>query len=144
MDVEEETWKFKLMLGAVAVFLVSTLFAYVELKYAIGGKTAEGTVEGVRERIARSGRTIRTVDYRYRTADGEQRRGSADVGRNWVAPADDKLTVQYLDGTSRIAGQRNTGALILFFGSLAALLVGSFLFWRHVNQAVKPTPPRYR
>jgi hypothetical protein len=142
MDVEQETAKFKVMLVVAVVFLVSTFFAYLELKYSLGGKTAEAKVDRLSERRTRRG-TTRVVHYQYRDENGQMRNGSDDVSRDWSAPASGIVAVQYLDDTSRLAGNRNTFALVIFVGSLLAMLVGGFLFWRHVREATRPTP-RYK
>ena len=142
MDADEEAGKFKLMLFVLIAFIVSTFFAYMELKYSTGGRTAEATVDRVAERAGRR-RTTRTVYYHYRDTEGNLRNGSDDVDPNWFPPDDGKVMVQYLADTSRLAGKRNTFALVVFFGSLAAMLVGGFLFWRHVREATRPSPKPY-
>ena len=144
MDAEEEAGKFKLMLFVVVVFLVSTFFAYLELKYSTAGKTAEATVDGVSERRTRRGGTIRVVHYHYRDTEGKLRNGTDDIGNDWSVPTGGKVNVEYLADTSRLAGNRNTVALVIFFGSLLALVVGGFLFWRHVRLAIGPARKPYK
>ena len=144
MDADAETAKFKFMLFVVVVFLASTFFAYMELKYSTAGKTAEGTVENVSERRTRRGGSVRVVHYRYRDAEGNLRNGSDDVRRDWSIPPGGKVSVEYLADTSRLAGRRNVVALVIFFGSLLALVAGGFLFWRHVREATGPARKPYK
>ena len=140
MDVENETWKFKLMLGVLVAFIVSGVFAYMELKYSTSGKTADCTFDRLVERRARR-RTVHTVYYHYRDHNGQLRNGSDDVPSHWTPPDDRKLRVRYLNNTSRLEGNRNTGALVIFFGCLAALAIAGVMFWRHVREATKPAKP---
>ena len=141
MDAEEETVKFKFMLIALVAFVVSGFFAYMELKYATGGKAAQATVDRVGEVPGRRGRTTTVAYYHYRDDAGNLRHGSAPLDGDFSASPGDTVAVQYLADTSRLAGQRNTFALVVFFGCLAALVIGGALFWRHVRQATRPATP---
>lgn len=144
MDVEEETWKFKAMLAVLLAFIVSAFFAYVELKYATAGKTTNGTVDRVTNFATRRGYT-RTVYYNYRDATGNLRHGSDTLGRlDDVPDSGDTIVIDYLSDASRLHGHRNGGALMIFFGSLIALIVGAILFWRHIEQVIKPTSRAYK
>ena len=154
MDEENEAWKFIAGIVDVIAFIVSTFFAWMELKYATGGKTAQGTVDRVVDAYARvrrrTGQHGRTVYYHFRDASGKLRQGSDGVPLDWIRPPNGVVKVEYLQDTSRLAGNRNVGMLVLFFGSLGAVAVGGFLFWRHVREATRPSapvppkPPRYR
>ena len=141
MDTEDETTKLKFLLFTILAFLVSGFFAYMELKYATGGKTAEATVDRIGETRGRRGRTTTVAYYHYRDEAGNLRNGSAPLDRDFSPSAGDTIAVEYLDDTSRPAGQRNTVALVVFFGCLLALAVGGFLFWRHVREATRPAKP---
>jgi hypothetical protein len=154
VDEENEVWKFIAGIVAIIAFVISTFYAWMELKYATAGKTAQGTIDRVTDmysvRRRTAGQRGRTVHYHFRDASGEVRRDSDGVPLDWVRPPSGKVTIEYLDDTSRLAGNRKTGALVVFFGSLAMLGVGGFLFWRHVREATRPSapappkPPRYR
>jgi hypothetical protein len=141
VDTESETAKFKFILIAAIAFIVSTFFAYIELKYAMGAKTTDGIIERLGESRGRRGRSVPMVYYRYRDDAGMLRHGSSRIGRGFNGGEGDKVRIEYLEDTSRLAGERNTGALVVFFGCLAALCVGGFLFWRHVREATRPAKP---
>ena len=141
MDTESETKNLKLILVAVLTFLVSAYFAYMELKYTTSGRTAEATVDSVGEARGRRGRTTTVAYYHYRDDAGNLRHGSAPLDDSHSLGSGDTVTVQYLADTSRLAGQRNTAALVIFFISFLAMLVGGFLFWRHVREATRPRKP---
>ena len=89
----------------------------------------------------RRGRTTTVAYYHYRDDTGNLRHGSAPLDGQFSAGAGDVVPVEYLSDTSRFAGQRNTFALAVFFGCLLALVVGGFLFWRHVREATRPGKP---
>jgi hypothetical protein len=141
VDTDNETAKFKFILFVVVAFLVSTFFAYMELKYSMSGKTTQGTVDRLGEVRGRRGRTTPMVYYHYRDEAGNLRHGSSSIDGGFNADVGDKVGIQYLDDTSRLAGSRNTMSLIVFFGSLVALVVGGFMFWRHVREATRPSKP---
>lgn len=141
MDTDNETAKFKLILIAAIAFIVSTFFAFQELKYATGGKTTDGIIERLGEARGRRGRTVAVVHYRFRDEAGTIRKDSSRIGRGFNGGEGDKVRVEYLEDESRLAGDRNTGALVIFFGSLAALVVGGLLFFRHVREATRPSKP---
>ena len=141
VDTENETAKFKLILIVAIAFIVSTFFAYKELQYAMGGKTTDGIIERLGEARGRRGRTVAMVYYRFRDEAGTIRKDSARISRGFNGGEGDKVRIEYLDDESRLAGDRNTGALVIFFGSLAALVVGGFLFFRHVREATRPSKP---
>ena len=144
VDVEQETKNFKFALIAVLVFAISAFYSCEEVKYSTGGKLADGTVDNVSESIGRRGRPVRQVHYHYRDEEGDLRKAVTPVARDWQPPADGKVAVQYLEDSSRLVGQRNMGALVMFFASLVALAVGGFLFWRHVRAATAgPRRPSY-
>ena len=147
MDDDSESWKFVAGLVAVVAFIASTFFAWRELKYTLAGKTATATVEEVTDITVGRRRTVglrhhdRNVHYHFRDAAGNDRRDVDWVPLNWLPPPNGTVTVQYLDDSSRLAGNRNIVGLILFFVSGAVVLVGGYLFWRHVREATRPSPP---
>jgi hypothetical protein len=144
VDVENETAKLKVGLFLVILFLFSTFWAYTELKYATSSKTTEAVVDGTFDRRGRFGRVTKMVRYHYRNDQGEPRNASDSVPSDWRPPASGKVQIEYLSSTSRLAGHRNIVALVIFFGSLLAMIVGGFLFWKHVREATRPTSGRRR
>jgi hypothetical protein len=141
VDTDNETAKLKFILFVGIAFLVSTFFAYVELKYSMSGKTAQGTVDRLGEARGRRGRTTPMVYYHYRDEAGNLRHGSSSIDGDFNADVGDTIAIQYLDDTSRLAGSRNTMALFVFFACLLGLVVGGFMFWRHVREATRPAKP---
>ena len=141
MDTENETAKLKFLLFAVVALLVSGFFAYQELKYSTAGKTAQGTVDRIGEVRGRRGRTTTVAYYHYRDDAGNLRHGSSPLENDFSPDVGDTIAVQYLADTSRRAGERNTGSVVVFFACLLALAVGGFLFWRHVREATRPAKP---
>jgi hypothetical protein len=137
--MEDETAKLKFGLVLIAAFLISTYFAYAELKYSMGGKTTEATVDGMFEQRGRRGRVTHMVKYHYRNDKGELRNASDSVPSDWTPPKSGKVQIEYLENTSRLAGHRNIVALVIFFGCLVAMTVGGFMFWRHVREATRPS-----
>jgi hypothetical protein len=128
-------------------FIASTFFAWRELKYTLAGKTAIATVEEVTDITVGGRRRVglkhydRNVTYQFRDAAGNDRRDTDWVPLNWLPPPSGTVTVQYLDDSSRLAGNRNVIGLILFFVSGAAVCVGGYLFWRHIREATRPSAP---
>ncbi len=137
MDLDEETRKLKAMLFVAVVFIASCFYSCNELKYARGGKRVEGRIDDVTESVDRHGETRRQLHYHYHNDAGELRQGFDTVGDDFVRPASGKLEVEYLPGASRLAGHRNVAALVVFFLSLAAMLVGGVMFWQYVRRETK-------
>jgi hypothetical protein len=138
MDVEHETRNLKLGLVLVLAFVVSAFVAYKELKFALASKTTGATLDRVYEQIGRRGSVTRRVQYHFHDDAGELRNASDSVPDNWSAPADGRLTIEYIAGSSRLAGHRNVFALVIFFACLFAMVVGVILFVRHVRQETHP------
>src|SRR3954471_1230875 len=124
MDVEQETWKLKVMLFVIVVFIVSAFVSCSELKYATSGKKTEAVIDRVSDVISRRGSRGRMVVYHFHDERGQLRKSSDTVSRDSVGLHDEKIDVEYLEDTSRVAGHRNMVAVVIFFGCLAALLVG--------------------
>ena len=141
MDTDSETAKIKFILFAVVAFVVSGFFAYQELQYSMGAKTTDDIIERLGEASGRRGRRVPMVYYRYRDDAGMLRRDSCRIGSGFNGCEGDKVRIEYLEDTSRLAGDRNTGPLVIFFGCLAVLCVAGFLFWRHVREATRPAKP---
>jgi hypothetical protein len=144
-DDDKETAKAIGAVVAIVLFIISTFVAWMELKYMTAGQTAQATVDRVVEyrvgrRMARR-QTEWEVMYRYNDASGTRQSGSDGVPVGWRPPPGGTVTIEYVGESSRLAGHRNTAMLVVFFGSFAVLLVGGFLFWRHVREATRPSAP---
>jgi hypothetical protein len=137
MDADEEARKFKIGAVVVITFLVSTFMSCQELKYSTSGKKAEATVDRVYETTGRRGGVTRHVQYHYHDEGGNLRNANDSVPDDWTPPRSGTITIEYLSDTSRVAGHRNYMALTIFFASLVAMIVGTFMFVRHVREATK-------
>jgi hypothetical protein len=141
MDLEEETRLFKILLFFGLMFLVSTFFAYKELKYWLRGRTIKADLIEVRETTS-SGRRrqpMLVVEYGFTEPGATTRRRETDrVSVDWEPPTDKTVMVQYFPGTddSRLAGHANVVAVVIFFASFAvtAFFVGRL--WMEARQAV--------
>jgi hypothetical protein len=147
MDTEEKSWLFKLLLAIAAVFLVSTVVAYRELKFMVAGTKTAATVDNITEigrrgsrRMSR-GPIVTTVEYHYQDADGNVHHGSYDLEfLDNKPPVGTTVMVEYVGDSSRALGRRNGGALMVFFGSLGALVLGGGAFLWRVHDADRTEP----
>lgn len=141
-------WKFKLFCAAFGAFVISFWLSFQEFQYPLWGRTTEAAVNRVydRERAGRrSGGPERVASYSFQEAGAGNRDESTTVPLDWEPPSNGRVTVQYVPGAknrSRIEGQRNTGALVVFFGSLAAVALLILKLAREANEPVrKPLRP---
>lgn len=149
MDQEAELAKFKLILFALVVFLVSGFFAYGELKFSLWGKTAQANISRTfeTEEPGRRGRSrpLLAVEYSFTEADGTPRNERDDVPRGSQIPSSGPITVEYLPGvadSSRILGHSSKMAVYVFLGCLAILAFAGFQLWRMASDAVNDKPRR--
>jgi len=125
-----------ILITAAAVFAVAACSVGQDLRYAVAGRTATATVDGVTGwnaggRRTGSRRAIVLVDYHFTDASGTARTGVFDISTfDPRPPKGSTITVEYVGGSSRPPGRLNGGALSVFFGSLVALAAGA-LFYRH-------------
>lgn len=122
MDVDEEAAKFKWVLRFGIGLLLSTFFAFGELKYFLFGKTVDATitkVERVESRSRRGGSNYWTeISYKFTDKEGHQRTGSDQMDENWSGPREGTIQITYrggADGISRLAGHYNWFGLIMWF-----------------------------
>jgi len=139
MDLDQETRKFKIILFVAVVFVASSIYSCNELKYARNAKTTEATIDGIDEPTPtpRRDNGLRRLRYHYHNDQGELRNASDTIDDEFVRPPSGKVMIEYLADSSRLAGHRNTGALIIFFVSLAAMLVGGVMFWQYVRKETR-------
>ncbi len=128
IDQEAELARFKGLLVAGIVFLVSGCYAYSELKYAIWGQMADAKVIRAEQKSTpgRRGRThhVMRVEYEFAEANGTRRSEKDDVSVDWSPPGDGKISVQYIPGaehSSRLEGQSHMFAVYLFLGCIVWL-----------------------
>ena len=83
-----------LMVFLFGAFLVASSVAiYGDVHYFVNGRETEAVIT----KVVREGKN-RHVEYEFTEADGTPRTGSDAIDTNWVAPANGKLSVQYLPG----------------------------------------------
>ena len=136
MDESHELQRFKYLLVAVVVFLVSGFFAYGELRYALFARTADGVCTQVVEHsnYSRRGRRERLiVRYRFTDTDGAVRTEDDEVRSDWPVQQSEAVRVKFIPGrpgASRLEGHSYMGAVYIFFASLAGVGFFVFQFWR--------------
>lgn len=141
MDIDDEVGKFKHLMVAGVVFLVSGYIAFSELRYAIWSKTAEATVTKTHE-TASTGRRrtpLLAVYYSFSEADGTGRSERDDVPVDFPVDPNGKIQVQYLPGvtdSSRLVGHSGMGAVYLFLGCCVWLAIAGFQAWREIKAAM--------
>jgi hypothetical protein len=129
MDEESELRRAKWLIFGIVIFLVSGFFSYRELVYAISGKETRGEITKTyltEERRRGGTTTVRTVEYSFTEANGTQRTGTDTVSTTWPVPADRRISIRYTpgaDGNSRLSGQANWIALVLFGISAIVVIV---------------------
>lgn len=137
MDIDHETWKLKVGLAIIVLFIVSAFVSCNELHYATRAKTTEATVDNVFDSTTRRGGIQRVVKYHFHDDSGRLRNATDTVDPSF--PRDiEKVQIEYLADTSRLAGHRNVLALTIFFGSLVAMVVGLTMFILHVRRETRP------
>lgn len=135
MEIDDDIKKFRFILVVGVLFLLSAVFSWGELKYALSGKSADAVVLQVkqtREGGRRSSPKL-SVEYQFAEEGGASRREYDTMPLDWKPPQDRTVKVQYLAGSpdsSRLAGNGNMVWVYIFFGCLLALAVLLFRFWR--------------
>jgi hypothetical protein len=131
VDIDDETKQFKTILCFGLLFLVSSFFAWKELKYVVWGKVVDADLISTRQvtTTTRRGEQVwLVVEYSFKESSGAERREKDRVSTDWSLPRGQTVPVQYLAGTddSRLVGHRNFVAVIIFVVSFAvtAFFVG--------------------
>jgi hypothetical protein len=150
MDTDNEVAKFKWMLGAGLMFLVSGCFSVSELRYAVSGTTTDAQLLEVKEVTSRgrwgTQHTNLHVSYQFNDSTGGPRTEIDTVPDDWPIGSGETISVQYIPGKahwSRIAGNRRDWAVIVFGLSLCGLAYLGFQLHHAVNNPI-PRPPRGR
>lgn len=125
------------------LFLISSYFAWRELKYAVLAKTVDASVERVFETVdvgSRRNRRVLRVNYRFTDASNGSERAEGDtVPLRWPRP-DAVVRVAYLPGQpgeSRIAEHRSYLAVVFFIGCLVAAGISLAFLVREATAAVR-------
>ena len=132
-----------LMIIIPGLFLLSSYFAWWELRYFVQGRTVEAAVVEVREitkgrRYAR--RTYYAVRYSFEDASTRSTRSEIDlIPTSWNKPAG-TVIVQYIPNSpdmSRLAGHRNNVAVLFFSVCLVASMVYLGFLFLEAKRAVR-------
>ncbi|QDT35072.1 hypothetical protein [Thalassoglobus polymorphus] len=144
MDDEEELKSFKRILFATVLFLISTYFAFKEVKYIIFGKTATATVQRVfeTEERGRRGRKrkLLAIEYSFMDESGRSHSERDDVAVSWGDPGK-SVEVEYLSGvedSSRLHGHSNKTSIWIFLGCLSWLTYTGYKLAKEANEPFKP------
>jgi hypothetical protein len=122
--------KTKFVLGIFAIFFISFVMSWTELRYAISSKVTEASANTRVEQYEEHGRKMihRVLSYNY--VDGtEPRRENIEVPMNWAHADDQTIKIQYLPGRdrSRPIDRNNMVWVYIFLGSLAAAAGGLYI-----------------
>jgi hypothetical protein len=121
MDQEFELARFKWILLALVVFIISGCLSWGELMYLVTGKDAEANIGKVYE-VTKKGSKWLSIEYSFSEPDGTSHNGDLNAALDWRPPANGKVPVRYTpgkDGNVRLAGAVNWIALGCFGGSMA-------------------------
>lgn len=123
MDTDAETKRFKWLLIAGILFVVSAFFSWSELKYALFGKQVEARLVKVVDTTdpGRRGREVMAVHYEFADSDGTTRNETDRLPATWDRPSGQTIPIQYLSGSpdsSRVVGNTRRVWILIFLGSL--------------------------
>ena len=146
MDHDHELKRFKGILIAGLLFLISGCFAYTELKYAVRSKTTDAQVSEAKRWLSGRRQTPKIdLKYSYQEADGTHRSGRDDVPESWV-PGDLKtVQVQYIPGaqdSSRIKASERLMPVYFFAAMVVWLGYAIFKLAREANTPIARGPSR--
>lgn len=98
MDTDAETKRFKWLLMAGMLFVVSAFFSWSELKYALFGKQVEARLVKVVDTTdpGRRGRAVMAVHYEFADPDGTTRNETDRLPTTWDRPSGQTIPVQYI------------------------------------------------
>lgn len=141
MQADEEVQKFKGILFAFIVFLISTAYSWWELKFLIWGRTAQASISRAYETrsTSRRGRPRLAVEYTFVDVQTGSRDERDDVRIDWELTGDQVL-VQYLPGvanSSRLVGNSNQIAVWIFFVCVAWLAYQGVSLYREATEPIQ-------
>lgn len=142
-DMPEEGQGCFLVVFATIVFLVSTVFTWQEIRFALWGRTAQGTIDEIEEvrRLRNSGWR---VVYRFRDHQQQEIVIRDFVRLSWQPPAGQDVVVHYLSSDSkeaRMAGMENRIAPLIVGGTLLFLFITLARYYREARRAVTMKAP---
>lgn len=124
----------RLLLIALALFIISTVAACKELRYIAWGKTARAKIEKGEAWIDGASQMLR-IHYSFPDGELGVRREEDEIPVGWakgddeVMPGDGTVTIEFLDGSphnSRLKGHGHIWLIIPSILSLAALTYFTF------------------
>lgn len=129
-----EWLKLRLLLGGLAIFVVSGIFSCGELNYLARGRTVAATRTATRtvQHHGRYGTTSQMLQVLYEFPDdnGKVRRETDEVPADYALPT--PVMVEYIPNSpdsSRLSGHHQYWALILFLGSFVPIGYSCWKFW---------------
>lgn len=140
MDEENELAKFKGILIAGVLFLISGWYSYRELRFAVWGRTAEAQVTKTFETREMRSRTRSrrklAVEYTFTDQGGTQHNERDDVPISWQPLPANVVTVQYIPGVkgaSRLRGNSHMFLVWLFCGSICWMGYALYQLYREAQ-----------
>ena len=138
MDMDNEVYRFKVMLVCGILFLVSIFMSYGELQYMASGETVQANLINAYEttRYSRRGVPRHTLVVEYQFTDGERgvRKESDRVRTSWpLDTASAHVPIEYIPGSpgsSRLYGHTQMVWVYIFGASLLAMGFFCYKFWK--------------
>ena len=142
MDQDNELARFKWLLFAGIMFLISGYYSISELRFAVSGKTIEASLTQVKQTMStgRRSRPRLSFEYQFAEADGKTRSERDVVSVDWPAPTAGTVTIQYIPGVanaSRLLGHSNMVWVYVFMGCSVAMAVSIYLLCRAANEPIR-------
>jgi hypothetical protein len=148
MELFSQLSRFRWILAAIVVFLISGCMTWGELIYLVSGRNAEADIVKINE-VTRRGRfgiprQSLVVNYSFAEADGTRRTGADTMSADWTAPSSGKVPVRYTPGANgnvRLVGNVNWLSIILFGVSVAIIGFFGFRLWSEATEASRERNP---
>jgi hypothetical protein len=148
MDQDDELKRFKWLLFAGLLFLITGYFSYKELKYAIWGHSVDAQVTEIKKWVRTSRRSespMIDLTYSYKEADGTGRSGMDSVNESWVQGDLTTVRIQYfagVEGSSRIKASERLMPVYVFLAAVLWLAYSIFKLVREANTPIARGPGR--
>ena len=148
MDQDDELKRFKWLLCAGLLFLITGYFSLKEAKYAIWGHSVDAQVTEFKKWIRtgrRSDSPMIDVTYTYKEADGTIRSGTDSVNQSWVQGDLQTVKIQYIaggEGSSRIKASERLMPVYFFAAAVLWLAYAIFKLVREANTPIARGPGR--
>lgn len=140
-DQREAHYQARLFFGVLAALVISSWMSWVELRYAVFSRAAEGTIlqaEPHQVRSRRSTHTVLRVEYEYPDETGQRARGQQDLSISSAWKAGDPATVYYFRGNSPQPRLKGTGQVWPVLVLAGAVIFAAFSIWQMAKEASQP------